>query len=167
MHLVISDTCFYPIPYFSTLFPMVGGWGISQSIQTISFQASIELHGSKLDDNIILCTYPTYLERTSLIFHYQILGKFWSAQSFFYFDCIFHWHASLTLNPKVLCSNLSHTISFSQEKLLVTMRFEFTTLESKVSYACPWTMETEFFKQKNFFCSSTWGEMWRPLPMGK
>ena len=36
-----------------TLFPMGGGRGISQSIQTISFQTRIELHGRKLDDNMV------------------------------------------------------------------------------------------------------------------
>ena len=32
---------------------MGGGRGVSQSIQTISFQTRIELHGRKLDDNMI------------------------------------------------------------------------------------------------------------------
>ena len=36
-----------------TLFPMGGGRGVSQSIQTISFQTRIELHGRKLDDNMV------------------------------------------------------------------------------------------------------------------
>ena len=36
-----------------TLFPMGGGRDVSESIQTISFQTRIELHGRKLDDNMV------------------------------------------------------------------------------------------------------------------
>ena len=36
-----------------TLFPLGGGHGVSLHIQIISFQIWIELHGSKLYDNMI------------------------------------------------------------------------------------------------------------------
>ena len=44
------------------LFPMGSGLGVSQPIQTISFQTRIELYGWKLHDNII-STIPHILEK--------------------------------------------------------------------------------------------------------
>ena len=45
--------------------------------------------------------------------------------------------AELTLESKVVSSNLSDTNSFSSKKEKLWLRFEHMTFETKVSYACP------------------------------
>ena len=83
-----------------------------------------------------------------------------------FYEIVVQGQAQLTLDSMVQCSNLGHTFSFSQGKLLVSPRFDHGTVESKVSYACPQTTKTDFSRQKNFVSQFTWWETQRPPPMG-